>query len=116
MIVCKRWHSFVQNDLEQLVIYAQRPPYMLSWGPLPSEPINDRFIVREKRLNEITFKFPNLKRLFLFGVNHFHRFLNPLNKGTFDQLVELKITYLCWGTKEYKDEESVNKFIYFAGQ
>lgn len=93
--VCKRWYWLLQNDFQQLVVYARRLPHRLCWDPFSEKAIDDRFIIRAKNLNgEFAFKFRNLRKLFLFKVGHLHSFLNPQNEDTFSRLVELRINYL----------------------
>ena len=92
MLVCKRWHSLLQADLQQLCIYDRRPPYRLFWNVFCEKEVDDQFIVRTKKLNEkFAIKFGNLKRLFLFKVTSSRLFLSSLNEGSLDQLVELRV-------------------------
>ena len=56
MLVCKRWYSFFQTDIQQLCIYDRMQPYRLFWDPLSKEEIDYKFIIRTKTLNQ---KFSN---------------------------------------------------------
>ena len=98
MFVCKRWHSLVQADLQQLAIYDRRSPYRIFWDALAEREVDHKYVVRSKRFTEkFTIRFANLKRLFLYEVTSCRLFLSSLNNGSLDQLVELRITWWSRG-------------------
>lgn len=93
MLVCKRWYSFLQVDIQQLCVYERIPPYRLFWDFFSTKAIDNNCIVKMKELDQenLVFKFANLKKLCFYKVTHLHKFF--LNQASFDQLVELKLVF-----------------------
>ena len=93
MLVCKRFHVFLREEVEELCIYENRVPYKPSWGFFSQGEIADQFIVKAKDLDDpATLRFGNLRKLFLYKVDNLARFLNATNECNLSQLVELKIS------------------------
>lgn len=103
MLVCKRWRSLMQSDIQQLAIYrSKEPPYRLFWGAFSEEEIDHKYIVRTNGLTEKIIRFANLKKLFLYKVTY--PLLDSFSDGSLDQLVELKIIISSRPFYERSDE------------